>query len=44
MNEFLKFLASFVAGLILVETFVYLINKWIVHDLSPPSDSPDQHS
>jgi len=44
MNEVLKFLASFVAGLILVETFVYLINKWIVHDLSPPHDGPDNNS
>lgn len=44
MNEILKFLASFVAGLILVETVVYLINKWIVDDLSPPPNGPDQYS
>lgn len=43
MNEILKFLASFVAGLILVETSVYLINKWIIHELSPPSDSTDEY-
>lgn len=44
MNEILKFFASFVAGLILVETVVYIIHKWIVHDLSSPPDGPDQYS
>lgn len=43
MNEFLRFFASFVVGLIVVETVVYCFNKWIVDDLSPPPDSPDKY-